>query len=407
MSLQGTLESFALPDVLVLLSSTKKTGELKVNGARGEGRVWVDKGQIVHCQRDGKKNAPVDTIFELLRLESGTFSFDNDSEPSERDEPQLVDLVLTDAQGRLSEWREIEAVVPHLDAVVDMAPDAPGDEVTVTNAQWKLLVAVAGGHSVHTLMQRLERSEFDTCKAVKELVEARMATIDTNAKAAPKPAEARDAKADAKAEEKTADKPGEPAAKADASTATASLADKAEDKASEKSEKSDKGDEKADDKVAASAEKSAAKADEAGKEADSAEGSEDTEEQLSRARRVRATTSAVGGDQKSGDRKEGESPPLRSVGASSNGTGSSSVNGTGSGVKAGDTDRRGEPKDNDHKEDDTEALVAQLAALGVDEDDPEAKEKIAARLAEESAAAEGDEPINRGLLLKFLSSVRN
>lgn len=403
MSLQGTLESFALPDVLVLLSSTKKTGELKVNGARGEGRVWVDKGQIVHCQRDGKNSAPVDTVFELLRLESGTFSFDNDSEPSERDEPQLVDLVLSDAQGRLAEWRDIEAVVPHLDAVVDMAHDAPGDDVTVNNAQWKLLVAVAGGHSVHTLMERLERSEFDTCKAVKELVEARMATIDTTAKAAPKPAEARDAKAEDKtadkADDKTADKADAPAAaKADASTDAASLADKIGDKADEKSDKSG---EKADDKIVASAEKSAAKADDAGKEADSAEESEDTEEQLSRARRVRATTNAVGGDQKSGDRKDGESPPLRSAGASSNGTGSSSANGAGSGAKAD------EAKANDHKEDDTEALVAQLAALGVDEDDPEAKEKIAARLAEEEAAAEGDEPINRGLLLKFLSSVRN
>ncbi len=402
MSLQGTLESFALPDVLVLLSSTKKTGELKVNGARGEGRVWVDKGQIVHCQRDGKNSAPVDTVFELLRLESGTFSFDNDSEPSERDEPQLVDLVLSDAQGRLAEWRDIEAVVPHLDAVVDMAHDAPGDDVTVNNAQWKLLVAVAGGHSVHTLMERLERSEFDTCKAVKELVEARMATIDTTAKAAPKPAEARDAKAEDKtadkADDKTADKADAPAAaKADASTDAASLADKIGDKADEKSDKSG---EKADDKIVASAEKSA-KADDAGKKADGAEGSDDTEEQLSRARRVRATTNAVGGDQKSGDRKDGESPPLRSAGASSNGTGSSSANGAGSGAKAD------EAKANDHKEDDTEALVAQLAALGVDEDDPEAKEKIAARLAEEEAAAEGDEPINRGLLLKFLSSVRN
>ena len=59
--------------------------------------------------------------------------------------------------------------------------------------------------------------------------------------------------------------------------------------------------------------------------------------------------------------------------------------------------------------DEAKALVAQLAALGGDDE-----EEVAAKVAEHLASggelpevADGDEPINRGLLLKFLSSVRN
>jgi hypothetical protein len=55
------------------------------------------------------------------------------------------------------------------------------------------------------------------------------------------------------------------------------------------------------------------------------------------------------------------------------------------------------------------ALVAQLAALSGDDE-----EEVAAKVTEHLASggelpevADGDEPINRGLLLKFLSSVRN
>jgi len=369
-----------LPDVLVLLSSTKKTGELKVSGARGEGRVWVDQGQIVHSQKDGKSTAPVDTIFELLRLEEGTFSFHNDAAPPTQGEPQLVDLVLSDAQGRLSEWRDIERVVPHLDAVVDMSADAPGDEVTVSNAQWKLLVAVAGGHSVTTLMDRLDRSEFDTCKAVKELVEARMATIDVDAKPSAKVVEARAAKADA--------------AKADAKSDEKAAPAKAEAKSDDKDE-SKAGMAKAGDKEPVK-EPVKAEANSDAKPGDDASSDDgDDADQLNRARRVRATTSASGSESKSGAWVDAvkEGGPLASLDAN----GTSNANGTG---KAKDDSE-------DHRDDDTEALVAQLAALGVDEDDPEVKEKIAARLAAEEAAAEGEEPINRGLLLKFLSSVRN
>ena len=374
-SLQGTLETFALPDVLVLLSSTKKSGELKVVGARGEGRVWVDKGQIIYSENNAKECAPVDAVFELLRLESGTFAFVADTTPPKKGEPQIVDLVLSEAQGRLTEWRDIEKVVPHLDAVIDMAPNAPGDEVTVSDAQWKMLVAVAGGRDIHTLMDRLSRSEFDTCKSVKELVEAGMATIDANGKARKEAASA--AKAESNAGDKTATesaKAEDEASKADQKPESAGKAGNADN--AEKTGKADKGDDE----------------------------SSDTDN-LARARRVRATIASDSDEAKPeparvSARRDGDSAPLPSVPANGNG------NGNAKSKVDGKVEAKLDALPSDHREEDTEALVAQLAALGVDEDDPEAKEKIAARLAEE-AEATGEEPINRGLLLKFLSSVRN
>src|SRR4051794_17711199 len=91
-SLQGSLETFALPDVLVLLSSTKKDGELAVAGARADGKkvggkVWLEQGQIVHSRVGTLVAEPVDAIFELLRLANGDFVFEGEAEAPAKDDP--------------------------------------------------------------------------------------------------------------------------------------------------------------------------------------------------------------------------------------------------------------------------------------------------------------------------------
>lgn len=349
MSLQGSLETFALPDVLVLLSSTKKDGELRVVGGRVDGRLWLEKGQMVHANVGGRETPFVDAIFELLRLDAGTFNFEGDSPAPHRAEPHPIDLVLADAQVRLSEWNEIARVVPNLDAVVDMAPDAPGDEVTISRDHWHLLRKVAGGRSVHELMDALGRTEFDTCRTVKELVEAKLASIDVHAtprgKAAP--AQAPKPKDEPKAEVKPAPAPEAKAAppKLDPSERPAV---KEEPKAPAKVEVRAPKDTAAEDELAALA-------------------------ALASQPKVRATTSTSG---------ESSSAP-RPVANKSNGA--------------------SQPVD------EAKALVAQLAALSGDDE-----EEVAAKVTEHLASggelpdvADGDEPINRGLLLKFLSSVRN
>lgn len=180
MSLQGSLETFALPDVLVLLASTKKDGELRISGGQIDGRVWLDKGHIVHTSISGTSMAALDGVFELLRLETGSFTFDGAGDPPQRSGPDTVDRVLAGAQARLAEWKDIVLVVPDLDAMVDMAPDAPGDEVTITRAQWKLVRTVAGGRSVRSLMGELGTGEFDTCKTVKQHVLRQKPQIQTS-----------------------------------------------------------------------------------------------------------------------------------------------------------------------------------------------------------------------------------
>ena len=362
MSLQGSIETFALPDVLVLLSSTKKSGELRVVSGARDGRLYLRDGKLVHGVYAGREVQMVDAVFELLRLESGTFAFDGDKNPPREDSSDVVEMVLADAQARLVEWKEIEKVVPHLDAVVSMASEAPSEEIMLTADHWRLLVGVAGGQPVSSLLDRFDGSEFEACRKVKELVDAGLATVDVNARAvAPKP-KAEASKAEPKVEP-------EPEPKVQAEPEPEPEPEIEDEKPAPKVEA--KAERKADEESSSSSKISVEKK--------PLPDADDPLAMLTRPRKVRTQTST----------------PAAEVAADSNGNG---ANGNGNGKKSEQVPAK--------TADEAQALVAQLAALG-GADEQELAEKVAAHVAEGGELPSPDEPINRGLLLKFLSSVRN
>jgi len=76
-ALQGTLDTFALADLVRLLATTSKTGELVIDGDRGTGRLWFADGILVGGEPRGEGGS-VDALFALLRFEEGGFRFEAD-----------------------------------------------------------------------------------------------------------------------------------------------------------------------------------------------------------------------------------------------------------------------------------------------------------------------------------------
>lgn len=183
MSLEGSLETIALPEVLHLLSDTSKSGELLVSGDRGEGRLWFDAGRLsgfdVHRCSDA-----ADALFELLRASEGRFSFDaGSSRPDsastvgEEGTGEDVRPVLEVAQARMDEWTGIVAVVPSLKHRASLCPEAPREHVKMSAAQWSLVVTIGEGRSVGDVLDRTGLSEFDGCRSVKALVEVGLVAL--------------------------------------------------------------------------------------------------------------------------------------------------------------------------------------------------------------------------------------
>jgi hypothetical protein len=178
-SLQGTLDTFALQDVLRLLASTSKTGHLRVRGPRGTGGIWVVDGKIVAAASESAGPSPtaVEVAFDLLRATDGAFVFDTGATSLDPGEPAEVGPIIDEAEKLLEEWRAIEAVVPSLGHWVSLAEELPSDSVPVSRSQWKVIGKIGDGRTVGALGEALGQGELAVSRSVKELMELGFASL--------------------------------------------------------------------------------------------------------------------------------------------------------------------------------------------------------------------------------------
>lgn len=173
MALQGTIDSFALADVLRLLCHSRKTGRLIVNGERGTAHLWLVGGGLVGGDTvAGPVADPVELVFDVLRFEQGSFIFEADRNGSPTGDPVDLDQTLAQAEAALVEWREVQAVVPSLHALVTLSPRLIRPEVVVDQAAWSSIVAVGSGRTVGELGDALGLTELPVSHLVRALHEA-------------------------------------------------------------------------------------------------------------------------------------------------------------------------------------------------------------------------------------------
>jgi hypothetical protein len=176
MSFAGLLDTVGPADVLTLLAATAKTGELQLTGPDGCGQLWLKDGRLV-ASDDGHGSRHPEAVFHLVGLTSGTFSFEEGREASEPGRPFEVGPLLVAAAERRREWEEIRAVIPSDQAVACMAPAAAHGHVIISALQWSILVATAGGSSVGDLIRAVRQPEFEGARLLKEMVEARLIDV--------------------------------------------------------------------------------------------------------------------------------------------------------------------------------------------------------------------------------------
>lgn len=180
MSLQGTLDTFALTELVRMLASTSKTGELTIEGDRGVGRLWFVDGALV-AGEPTRSGSVVDAIFELLRFEEGAFAFEPDTAAAAPGDPVDAGEALAAAEADLEAWRPVEALVPSSSAVVTLRGEIQGEAVTIDQTTWRHLVAIGSGTTAGGFGVLLDLDDIGAAVRIKELHDAGLVTVDPDA----------------------------------------------------------------------------------------------------------------------------------------------------------------------------------------------------------------------------------
>jgi hypothetical protein len=180
-ALQGTIDTFELTEVVRLLAAGGKTGVLRLEGSRGTGRLWGNGGKVTGIEVD---HAPLadghaEAMFELLRFDDGSFTFASGEQADPEGEPTDLEEILVDAEAQLAEWRGIERVVPTTRATITLRPELSRADVVLDKSRWRLLAAVGGGITVATLGEAMGLGELPVSRAVKDLIELGVVDLAT------------------------------------------------------------------------------------------------------------------------------------------------------------------------------------------------------------------------------------
>jgi hypothetical protein len=176
-SLVGSLSVFPISDVLSMLASTVQTGELQVVGDSVDGRVSLEGGQLLSAEV-GTTSTLGQAIFDLARVNQGSFYFTAGPVSAEGQSPVPVASVLDQVRPQVEEWQEILAVVP-LDSPVALCPDPPGQDVQIRSDQWRVLTTIGNGEStVGSVLEIIGGDQIVGLRALRDLHAAGLIDLD-------------------------------------------------------------------------------------------------------------------------------------------------------------------------------------------------------------------------------------
>ena len=139
--LVGSLDAFALPDVLTLAATSGSHGRLAVTASGVDGHLWLEGGELTGFLA-GDAATLTEAVFDLALVTDGWFSFFPGADAPAPTGRRRVSEVLAEVEPQVAEWHDLTGRVS-LDGLVHLSPKAPGAEVQIRADQWHLLTTIS------------------------------------------------------------------------------------------------------------------------------------------------------------------------------------------------------------------------------------------------------------------------
>ena len=172
--MSGSIEEIPLPDLLQLLSTSRKSGVLAIRGTQGTGRIYLRQGQIYYASIDDNYNMkPQKAMYRLLTWETGAFEL----EPP--DDRQVIEEITEPTEHLLMEgMRQLDEVrqaqdrgVPPAGAQLAVPTPLAGRLRDLTPEQLDVFQLVLDHGNMQSILDSFAGSDVEAYAAVKTLLD--------------------------------------------------------------------------------------------------------------------------------------------------------------------------------------------------------------------------------------------
>ncbi len=101
MGVKGRLKDMALVDIIQIVNAERKTAAIHLGSELGYGRVYIEKGKIVHAVY--REFTGADALYQLLAWKDGEFELAPDTPPPERTIDASPEQLLMEGMRRIDE----------------------------------------------------------------------------------------------------------------------------------------------------------------------------------------------------------------------------------------------------------------------------------------------------------------
>ncbi len=171
-AMSGSIEEIPLPDLLQLLSTSKRTGVLSLRGPTGNGQIFLRKGQIYYATVDDSYDMnPRKAAYRLLTWDRGTFELDSAEEKTFLDEVKdSTEGLLMEGMRLLDEFKRVEDDLPARTAQLIIPQPLTAPLTALKPEQLEIFQIVLNGGNLQAVLDRSKLSDADAAVALIELI---------------------------------------------------------------------------------------------------------------------------------------------------------------------------------------------------------------------------------------------
>lgn len=177
--MSGVIEEIPLPDLLQLLSTSRKSGVLSINNGVSVGKIYIRKGQIYFAAiNDDFTLSPQKAIYRMLTWVQGTFELEPSVELQVMEEvSESTEALLMEGVRQLDEFRHMQSQLPPLGSALAVPTPLAGRLRELTPAQLDTFQLVLEHGQLQKVLDNFPGTDLDAAQNLLTLMQREFVVV--------------------------------------------------------------------------------------------------------------------------------------------------------------------------------------------------------------------------------------